>query len=212
MKCIIATLIPLMMVQSAFAALLTPEGTGPSIEKIHLPSAATVTSEGESLKLASVGAGLRTKKVVFVNVKVYAGQLFVSDLATFKRSESDALTSLQGQKAVAMQMHFLRDVDADNVQKSFKEALRANSVNTDEVSVKEFLEVVSKGGEAEEGKALTVLGAKMKDGSEMLSYETTSGQTSQIKGSAGLIEKIFSIWLGKSSDDGVAQLKKSILK
>ncbi|MNL86058.1 hypothetical protein D3C87_2146140 [compost metagenome] len=59
---------------------------------------------------------------------------------------------------------------------------------------------------------MTVLGTKLPDGSERVSYETTSGQVTDIKGSDGFIEKVFSIWLGKPADDGVAQLKKSILK
>lgn len=212
MKQIFFVLLSLMLAELSLAALLTPEGTGPQIEKISLPASASAMVEGETVTLSSVGAGLRVKKVVFVNVKVYAGQLFVSDLKTFKKSESEALGSLKDQKAAAVQMHFLRDVDADNVQKSFKEALKANGINTDETSIKEFLEAVSKGGEAQEGKVLTVLGAKIKDGSEMISYETTSGQASQIKGTTGFIEKVFSIWLGKPADDGVGQLKKSLLK
>ena len=212
MKRIIAALFCLMLDQSALAVVLTTEGTGPHIEKFNLPATASVSSEGETIKLSSVGAGLRAKKVVFVNVKVYAGQLFVSDLATFKKSEGEALGSLKAQKAVAIQMHFVRDVDADNVQKSFKEAFKANNINPDDASVKEFLDAVSQGAEAKEGKALTVLGTKMKDGSEVITYETTSGQATQIKGGEGFIEKIFAIWLGKSADDGVANLKKSILK
>lgn len=212
MKSTLVLLLSFFMTSTSLAALLTPEGDGGQVEKIKLPATASLNADGETLKLTAVGSGLRAKKVVFVNVKVYAGQLLVSDLGTFKKAESEALGSLKDQKAVAIQMHFLRDVDADNVQKSFKEALHANGIKTEEAPVKDFLEAVSKGGEAKEGKALTVVGHKNKDGSETISYETTSGQATTIKGSAGFIEKIFSIWLGKSSDDGVAQLKKSILK
>lgn len=212
MKHLIAALATVLLSVNATAALLTPEGTGEKVEKVTLSTSATANVESEALKLTSVGAGLRAKKVVFVNVKVYVGQLFVSSPETFKTSEAEALTSLKDQQAVAIQMHFLRSVDADNVQKSFKEALKANGVSSDEASVKQFLDSVSKGGEAKEGKVLTVLGAKLKDGSEAVLYETTSGNVSEIKGSAGFIEKVFSIWLGKPSDDGVASLKKSILK
>lgn len=180
------------------------------MENVSLSSTASTNVEGEDVKLSHVGAGLRAKKVVFVNVKVYVGELFASDLTKFKKS--DALNSVKDQKAIAIQLHFLRDVDAANVQKSFKEALTANAVSLDDASVKQFLDAVSKGGEAKEGKALTILGTRLKDGSEKVSYETTSGTSTEIKGSAGLIEKVFSIWLGKPADDGVADLKKSILK
>ncbi|WP_347359369.1 chalcone isomerase family protein [Bdellovibrio sp.] len=212
MKHLIAGLATVLLSVHASAALLTPEGHGEKVEKVALSTAATSQIENEPVKLTSVGAGLRAKKVVFVNVKVYVGQLYVSNLETFKKTDAEALGSLKDQKAVAIQLHFLRDVDADNVQKSFKEALKANNVNLEDAAVKQFLDSVSKGGEAKDGKALTILGAKLKDGSESVFYETTAGNVSEIKGPAGFIEKVFAIWLGKPSDDGVASLKKSILK
>lgn len=209
----LSTLLVLMFASSlGFAALLTTEGQGEKIEKMTLPTAAQVGIDGAVTKITSVGAGVRAKKVVFVNIKVYVGQLYVTSPETFKKNEAEALGSLKDQKAVAVQLHFLRNVDAENVQKSFKEALKVNGVKEDDASVKEFLAVVSKGGEASEGKALTILGLRHADGSESISYETTNGQASVIKGTAGFVEKVFSIWLGKPADDGVAQLKKSMLK
>ncbi|MFM6927756.1 MAG: chalcone isomerase family protein, partial [Bdellovibrio sp.] len=127
-------------------------------------------------------------------------------------NKENPIASLKDQKAVAIQLHFLRSVDSENVQKSFKEALKANDVNLDEVSIKQFLDAVVKGGESKEGKSLTIVGAKLKDASEQISYETTAGTMTEIKGPAGFVEKVFSIWLGKPADDGVAHLKKSILK
>lgn len=212
MKHLIAGLATLLLSVNVCAAILTPEGSGEKVEKVTLATAGTALIDNESVKLTSVGAGLRAKKVVFVNVKVYVGQLYVSDVEGFKKSDAEALGSLKDQKAVAIQLHFLRDVDADNVQKSFKEALKVNNVSLDDAAIKQFLDSVSKGGEAKDGKALTILGAKLKDGSESVFYETTSGNVSEIKGPAGFIEKVFAIWLGKPSDDGVATLKKSILK
>lgn len=195
---------------NAQAALVTTDKAGGTLEKVTLSKSATAELDGASQSLQAVGAGLRAKKVVFVNVKVYVGELFVSSLESFKKA--DPLTSINDQKAVAIQLHFLRDVDSDNVQKSFKEALEANKVDLKDSSVQQFLESVVKGGEAKTGKALTILGFKHADGSESISYETTAGNVSQIKGSEGFVKNVFSIWLGKPSDDGVATLKKEILK
>lgn len=209
----LTTLMVLMFAGSvSFAALLTTEGQGEKIEKMTLPTAAQVGIDGAVTKITSVGAGVRAKKVVFVNVRVYVGQLYVASPETFKKNEAEALGSLKDQKAVAIQLHFLRNVDAENVQKSFKEALKVNGVKEDDANVKEFLAAVAKGGEASEGKALSILGLRHADGSESISYETTSGQTTLIKGTAGFVEKVFAIWLGKPSDDGVAALKKAMLK
>ncbi|WP_413294083.1 chalcone isomerase family protein [Bdellovibrio sp. HCB185ZH] len=210
MKTIILSFIASLLSLNANAALLKAEAGTQKMEKVILSSSATTNVDGEDVKLTEVGAGLRAKKVVFVNVKVYIGELFVSDVAKFNKGE--ALTSVKDQKAIAIQLHFLRAVDAANVQKSFKEALAANSVNLEDSSIKQFLDAVSKGGEAQEGKSLTILGSRMKDGSEKISYETTSGTVTEIKGSAGFIQNVFAIWLGKPADDGVAELKKSILK
>lgn len=212
MKFILTALISLLMSLNSFAGLLTTEGSKEKVDKVSLPATATTSIDGESIKLSALGAGLRSKKVVFVNVKVYVGQLLVSSPETFKKSEAEALGSLKDQKAVAVQLHFLRDVDAENVQKSFKEALKANKIDIEDASVKQFLDVVNKGGEAKDGKALTILGLHSKDGSEVIKYENTSGNTSEIKGTTGFVEKIFSIWLGKPADEGVAHLKKSLLK
>ncbi|WP_373999573.1 chalcone isomerase family protein [Bdellovibrio bacteriovorus] len=212
MKLLCASLFAILLSVNASAALLTPANGGEKLEKVTLAPSATTQVDGETVTLTSVGAGLRAKKVVFVNVKVYVGQLYVASLETFKKSENEALSSLKNQKAVAVQLHFLRDVDAENVQKSFKEALAANKINTQEAPVQQFLDTVAKGGEAKEGKALSIVGAHLKDGSEAIIYETTGGNVTEIKGPAGFIEKIFSIWLGESSDEGVAQLKRSMLK
>jgi hypothetical protein len=209
----VKTLLVLMFTTSlSFAALLTTEGQGEKIEDVTLSTAAQAGVDGAVVKLSSVGAGVRAKKVVFVNVRVYVGQLYVSSPEKFKKNDAEALASVKDQKAIAVQLHFLRDVDAENVQKSFKEALKVNGVSEEDANVKEFLAVVSKGKEASKGKALTILGLHHADGTESISYETTSGQVTVIKGTAGFAEKVFAIWLGKPADDGVAALKKSMLK
>lgn len=209
---IASSILPLLFVQSSFAALLTPSGATEKVENVNIYKSVTATVEKESILLSSIGAGLRAKKVVFLNVKVYVGQLFVQSVDDFKKSISEPLTALKNQRTVAIQLHFLRDVDAENVQKSFIEALKTNKVNVEDSSVKQFLDTVQKGGEAKQGKSLTILGSLSPDGNEVIYYETTSGTISEIKGSKDFIEKIFSIWLGNPADDGVANLKKSILK
>lgn len=212
MKVFSTSLLTFLISIHAFANLLSPSGKSEKSEKVSIFPSASVNLEGESLALTSVGTGLRAKKVVFLNVKVYVGQLFLSSPDLFKRSEAEALGSLKEQKVVAIQLHFLRDVDSESVQKSFKEALSANKIDLNDKSIQQFLDFVAKGGEAKDGKSLTILGAHLKDGSESIFYESNNGTASEVKGSAGFIEKIFAIWLGNPVDDGVANLKKSILK
>lgn len=212
MRKLTSFILSLFFVQPSFAVLLSPTGASEKIETINTFKAATANINKENIALSSIGAGLRAKKVVFLNVKVYIGQLFVQSSEDFKKLISSPLNALKNQQTVAMQLHFLRDVDAENVQKSFVEALKINKVNTEDADIKAFLELVKKGGEAKEGKSLTILGSLLPDGSEVIYYETTSGSVSEIKGKKGFIENIFSIWLGSPADDGIANLKKNILK
>jgi len=173
----------------------------------------TLTTAGLSKngqKLQYVGAGLRSKKVVMVNVRVYVGEFFVADTAKFQKS--NALQSVTESSPALIQLHFLRDVDAEKVQSSFKEALEANKVDLKKEEVQKFLEAVKSGGEAKKGKMLSILGAKKSDGSETITYEDSNSKATTVSGGAGFIRDIFAIWLGIPSDDGVAKLKAEILK
>lgn len=212
MKTISSLLLTLLLSVTASAGLLTTEGTAEKIEKASVFPSASATIEGAATKMTSIGTGLRQKKLVFVSFKVYVAQLFVSNPESFKKNEAEALGSLKDQKAVAIQLHFLRGVDAPDVQKSFLQSLEKNKVDTKSEPTKQFLDAVNKGGKAIDGKTLTILGAKLKDGSEVIYYENSGGEVSEVKGAAGLINSIFSIWLGTPVDDEVATLKKSILK
>lgn len=200
----------LLFAWSAQASLLKPEGSSGTIEKIALPESATISGGETPQKLYSIGSGLRAKKVMLVNVKVYVGQMFVANKDSFSKAE--ALSSLGNQSAAAIQLHFLRDVDAENVQASFKEALKVNKVKLDSEAMTQFLSAVKKGGVAKSGKTLTILAMKGPEGQEIVSYENNEGAVTEIKGPAGFMKDIFSIWLGTPSDDGVAKFRSDILK
>lgn len=171
-------------------------------------STAGLTKDGQ--KLQYVGAGLRNKKVVLVNVRVYVGEFFVGDTAKF--SKTDAQKTVTSASPALIQLHFLRDVDAEKVQSSFKEALEANKVDLNKPEIQKFLDAVKTGGEAKKGKMLSILGVKKGDGSEMITYEDSNSKATTVSGGAGFIQDIFAIWLGNPADDGVAKLKSEILK
>lgn len=197
----------LLGVSPALAQILKTQAGSEKIEGVALPASAS-TAEGQ--KLQFVGAGLRNKKVVMVNVRVYVGSFLIADTAKFKKA--DALKTVTEASPAAIQLHFLRDVDADKVQSSFKEALEANKVDLKKTEVQKFLDAVKNGGEAKKGSTLTILGSKRSDGSEVVVYEDSNLKATTVSGGAGFIQDIFSIWLGHPSDDGVAKLKSDILK
>ena len=197
------------MAGATFAQTLTTKPGTTNIEKVAIAQSA---STADGTELVSVGAGLRTKKVIFVNVKVYVGQLFVAKIGAFRKNISEALKSATDASPIAIRLHFLRDVDAEKVQTSFREALESNKVDFKKSEIEKFLAAVKTSGAAKEGKSLTILGSKAKDGSEVIVYEDVNGKATTIGGPSGFIQEIFAIWLGTPSDDGVAKLKADILK
>lgn len=196
----------------ALAGVLAGLVSSPSFAQSQLEgvtlSTAGLTKDGQ--KLQYVGAGLRNKKVVLVNVRVYVGEFFVGDTAKFNKA--NAQKTVTEASPALIQLHFLRDVDAEKVQSSFKEALEANKVDLNKPEIQKFLDAVKTGGEAKKGKMLSVLGVKKGDGSEMITYEDSNSKATTVSGGAGFIQDIFAIWLGNPADDGVAKLKSEILK
>lgn len=202
----------LVLVNSlAFANVLTLEGEDKTIEGVKIAKSGVIENEGQKFPVGIVGAGLRAKKVLIANVKVYVAQLLASDPTKFVRAETEALHSLENMQGVAIQMHFLRTVEAEKVQVSFQDALIANQADLKAIYIKEFLNAVAKGGDAVEGKTLTVVALKNTDGTETVIYENSAGQTQKINGPVGFSTQVLSIWMGKSADTGVAALKSQII-
>ena len=111
-----------------------------------------------------------------------------------------------------MVLKFRREVDAKKVLDSFKEALTANSVALDSPGIKEFLKAVEAGGAALEGKTLSIVGIRDDKSGETLIYENAKGAAATIKGSAGLLRQVMSIWFGKMTEPTMEDLKTSLLK
>lgn len=203
------TCLSFLLTFTAQAALLEPSTSDKTLEGVKLAEKADVLVGKKKQGLTMVGAGLRYKKVVFVKAKVYVGQLFVSNPAKFERTEAGALDSLSHSNTIAMQMTFLRDVDAKTVQEAFSGALKENEVK-ETGAVAKFLDAVKAGGGAKDGKALVVMGVRSPAG-ETVTYEDADGKVVTINGGAGFIRDVFSLWLGKPADSGVENLKKEIL-
>lgn len=209
LSALVLALTSLTLTSVSQAEILKTQAGKDAVEGVTVATSAT-TAQGA--KLSFVGAGLRAKKVVMVNVNVYVAQLFVADMSKFKKTEAEVLNSVTSAQPVALQMHFLRDVDAEKVQSSFKEALESNKIDLNKPEIQKFLEAVSKGGEAKKGRNLTLVGMKNADGAESVTYEDANMKAVTVDGPAGFIKEVFSIWLGNPSDSGVARLKASLLK
>jgi hypothetical protein len=206
-----ALLTSLILPVLSLAALLNGEGDGGALEGVKVPAKARVEVQGRVSNLSSVGVGLRFKKVVFVKAKVYVGQLFLSEPAVLKKNRKEALESLSGAKVAAMQLHFLRDVDAPTVEAAFRDSFKENKISLDQEPIQKFLAAVKAGGGAKEGKTLTVVGEKL-GARELVTYEGTDGNPVTVEGPAGFRKEIFALWLGEPTDGGVENLQEGLLK
>lgn len=197
-------------------ALITPpellmfSGESAQVNGVEIFKQGHLNHKDKGVELKLVGSGLRSKKVVFVNVKVYVAQIYSEASANVDKTK--ALESLSASPASVIRLHFLRNVEGEKVQSSFKEALEANKVDINSTSLKDFLNAVKNSGEAKEGKAMTIALIKNADGTESIIYKNTNSPQTEIKATAGTAKNILSIWLGTPADDQLAELKKEILR
>ncbi|MDG0815752.1 chalcone isomerase family protein [Bdellovibrio svalbardensis] len=195
----------------AQASLLKLEKGPRTVEGINISQSADAIVGDQSVHLGTVGAGVRWKKILLAKLKVYVAQLMVESPDRFIKKDKEALKSLDDSSTVAIQLTFLRTVDAPTVQNSFRDALMANKIDLSHDAVKTFLSAVKNGGDATSGNSLTILIQKHSDGTETLVYEDSTGMQTQVQSDKGLTQKILAIWLGTPSDDGVASCKSDLL-
>lgn len=212
MNTALKVLAALLLAVSAQASILKTENGDKKVENVTVAKAGTVNTDGKDVAVGVIGAGLRTKKVLIANVKVYVAELLSSDSSKFVRNDAEALKSLELSTTIALRLNFVRSVEAEKVQVSFRDALTANSVDLKDPAIDAFLKAVSAGGEATEGKALTIVTQKSADGSEAVFYEDTAGKVTKVPGNKGLSRNIMSIWLGNPADGGIEKLKEQLIK
>lgn len=210
-------LFALVMVASVVsqAALLGFEAGSKTLNGVNLSTSATVLDNGNptALKMDILGAGLRTKTVLVAEVKVYVAQLFSDNKNAFSRDGANALSSLvQNSNFVALKIDMLRTVTASALATSFKEALDANGHAIDS-ELSNLLTAIEKGAPATAGKTITLLLKKdAAAGKTNMYYEDTTGAVQSFVGSAPMMSKIMSIWLGTPADDGLEKLKSQLLR
>ena len=213
MKNLAMSLIMLMTV-SAQAALLSYTAGDKNNSGIVLNQSAVINDAAgkpTALTMDLLGAGLRTKRVLIVDAKVYVAQLFSDNKAGFTRDAGALQSLVQNSTRVALKIDMLRTVTAVDLSNSFKEALTANKIAID-TEMTNILALFSKSADAASGKSLTVLMVKdAKNVKTNLYYEDAAGKTQSLVGSPEVMTKIMSIWLGTPADSGLEKLKASLL-
>lgn len=168
----------------------------------------SVSYQQKNYSLTKKGKGTRVKKIAFVSISVYEAQLYHSDQIVLNSNEPQLN---QRDLQLGIELTFLRSVDSEKIMNAYLDSLKANKVKTDNPNIQQFLNIVKTSGEILEKNKITIIGLHLDNGNDVILYEDQKGRISEIVGKE-LVKDIFSIWLGKTTDDQLEQLKKDLLK
>jgi Chalcone isomerase-like len=201
-------LFALAYMPSAFAGILTTEDGAVQIDGLSVSKGGKLVVDGRSNNLVTVGAGLRKK---FGIISVYVGEFLVNDNKKYVCQADKAFDSLKNLSAVAMRLRFVYTVGASDLVKAYKDGFDANDVDYSKGTVKQFLDAATAGGGVSSGQEIVVAGEKLADGSEVVTLESADGKVVSVKGTAGFVHDVFSLWLGATADGGAEALKQNIV-
>lgn len=196
----------------ANAGILEPTLSSKEVSGVKVIASATFADASGKGKasVTTVGAALRSK-LKGVLVSVYVGQLLVSDPGKFSRDDAGALGSVAAMPAAAMQLKFLRTVDAPTAVESFANGFKSNGLEND-ATAKAVLDFVKATGDFEAGKTFTVTALTAAAGKDVVVLESTNGTTTKIE-AAGAAKVVFSLWVGTlpKDDSGLLKFKKELI-
>lgn len=131
------------------------------------------------------GAGTRVKTVAFVDIDVYKISHFMKALPPAKSKR--AVIDIDTDKKIVWKM--LRDVDAERIQKTLKEAFAANGYG-DGGKIGKFVGAFS--SELKNGQAVTIAYSAEK---KAVTVKVDGGGTATIEG-VDFMKGVWSIWFG----------------
>lgn len=146
----------------------------------------------DGVKLKATGAGLREKKIIFVNVNVYVAAHYTDGTPE--------------KKIRALQMTMLRDLSAEKIRDAFADSLKSNAIDTESAGMASLLKQIS--FDVKKGQTITFVALPLANGSQAVAYDV-AGQGFRAEG-PGLADQFWSIWFGKPADGGLERLKKDL--
>jgi hypothetical protein len=194
----IFALAALSITQSAFAGILQLEDSAKQVSGVTISKGGKMVVEGRSTNLVTVAAGVRTRFSLF---PVYVGELLVNDSRKYVCQSGKALESLKDLNGIAVRLTMLRAIGMSDLQKAFTDGFDNNDVDANSPAIKKFIDAVAKGGDIPNNSVLGFTGEKLADG-EAVTYENATGKAVTVKGGAGFVSSIFSLWLGNPGSDG----------
>jgi hypothetical protein len=182
---------------------------------VNLSSGGILTlPDGATIPMTTIGGGLRKKKVLFANVRVYVAQFLVStsDVGKFVRDSNGTLDSTDSLAAVAMYLSFRRTVSSRQLTESLEAAMAVNGYNVSDSPDLQALSKVMLAADTIKAGSVGVLVAVHVDAThDLVLYQSPSGAISSIRGQAGLKRALMSAWFGRPADSGLRALRDEIL-
>jgi hypothetical protein len=200
------TLAAFAMAPSAFAAsVLTVVNDGKSLDNVAVSKSGTLLVEGRTSQLVTMGAGIRTATL---GIHAYEGEVLVDNKDKYD-CRGASLASLKDQKAVVIRINVLFSFGKSKLVEALESGFEANDVDAEDADVRAVLAKIQAGPDAPRGAVILFAGEKLPDGTEALTYEN-QGKAVTVKGKAGLVKNIMSLWLGKTDDSGLKNLNKNL--
>lgn len=195
---------------SAFASILETEDSATRVGGILISKGGKLSVSADRKHdgpLMTVGAGIRSK-LGFMTI--YVGELLVADKNKYACSEEKSLASLNDESAVAVKLTMNWGITGADLEDAFKNGFEANRIKVTP-EIQKFLDSVKNGGAIPSGAKIVVAGERGADGKEYVSYENAEGKVFTTEGGAGLVNSIMALWVGKTRDGGLKDLRNNFV-
>jgi hypothetical protein len=190
---------------AASTILQTKDGTK-SLDNIRESQSGTITVEGRTSSLTTVGAGIRTATL---GIHAYEAELLVNDKAKYCDGSAKGLQALPNLTALALRINVLFSFGKDKLIEAFNTAFDSNGVDPSNPDLQKFLTAIQNGPDAPRGDEIVFTGERLSDGTEVVTYEN-GGKAVTIHGATGFVAGVFSPWLGITEDGGLKNLDKAL--
>jgi hypothetical protein len=191
---------------NAPAALLEGVGTpAQTLEGVKIYPEAKVKIGPRTVDLKLTGAGLRKKKVVIINAKVYVAASYIDSPKGL--DPKDPMKGIVASKVKALQLTLMRDLSAEKIRDSFRDSLASNQVDVKNPAIERTFAKIT--FDVKEGSTITLVGyEKAGGGSQVVTWELP-GLTITDE-APGLADMFWKIWFGNPADGGLEKLKAEL--
>lgn len=196
------------------AQSLTATPSDKTFEDVQLTDSVLLDDGGAKTSLKSVSHGLRkVKKFGLVTVSVYVIEFFAKNPSQLAKTNEGILGSLKSAGPVQLKLTLARDLKGSQISDSFKEALKANDIDTANTTAEltSVLTAVNEITKFKKGEVFS-LTAEWKDSTATLFIQRPDQSIQKISGPEKFVTDLFSIWFGKPVDEKMEDLKKVLLK